>query len=279
MMSRQTFIKLCSLLLAGTLLPVDAKTPKSASMPALFFGHGSPMNIIEDNSFTQMLKKTALSIPTPEAILVISAHWVNFETSLSTVRETETIYDFGGFPSELYEVSYPAKGSHILADRLSIPVTSRGLDHGAWSILTHMYPKADIPVMQLSINRNMSLKEHYALGQRLSSLQEHGVLIIGSGGVTHNLGYFDTQHIDSTPETSAKAFDTFVKETIENKEYEALLTPEQSSGIPLRDVHPTLEHYIPLLYIAGIAALGEKNTFIHEGFQNKAFSMRAWKVG
>jgi len=278
-MSRQTFIKLCSLLLAGTLLPVDAKTPKSSPMPALFFGHGSPMNIVDDNSFTQMLKTTALSIPTPEAILVISAHWVNFETSLSTVGAAETIYDFGGFPSRLYEVSYPAKGSQTLADKINIPSTSRGLDHGAWSILTHMYPQANIPVMQISINRNMSLKEHYTLGQRLSALREYGVLIIGSGGVTHNLRYFDTQHLDATPEASAKAFDTFVKETIEKKQFEALLSPEHASGIPLHHVHPTLEHYIPLLYIAGIAALGEENMFIHEGFQNKAFSMRAWRVG
>ena len=278
-MSRQTFIKLCSLLLAGTLLPLDAKTPKSNTMPVLFFGHGSPMNIIEENGFTQMLKTTADSIPIPKAILVVSAHWVNHKTSLSTIGNAETIYDFGGFPSALYEVSYPAKGSHLLADNLNAPVTSRGLDHGTWSLLTHMYPKADIPTMQLSINKNLSLKEHYELGQKLSLLRKMGVLIIGSGGVTHNLSYFDTQNIDSTPETSAKAFDTFVKKTIENGDYEALLTPEQASGIPLRNVHPTLEHYIPLLYIAGIASLGEKSTFIYEGFQNKAFSMRAWKVG
>jgi len=277
-MSRQTFIKLCSLLLADTLLPADSGALKSSPMPALFFGHGSPMNIIDDNSFTKMLKTTALSIPTPKAILVISAHWVNSETSLSTVEASETIYDFGGFPSKLYEVSYPAKGSQLLVEKMDIPSTSRGLDHGAWSILTHMYPKANIPVMQLSIDKNMSLKEHYTLGQKLSFLRKYGVLIIGSGGITHNLRYFDTQHLDATPEVSAKAFDIFVKETIERKQFELLLSPEES-GISLHHVHPTLEHYIPLLYIAGIAALGEKNTFIHEGFQNKAFSMRAWKVG
>jgi len=278
-MSRQTFIKLCSLLLAGSLLPLDAKIPKQKPMPALFFGHGSPMNIIEENSFTKMLKQTAKTIPTPKAILIISAHWVDTDTMLSTTDKAETIHDFGGFPDDLYKVSYPVKGSELLVHTLnSIAITKRGLDHGAWSILTHMYPKANIPTMQLSINRMLSLTEHYALGKQLASLRKHGVLIIGSGGITHNLSYFDFTHREAKAIDSAILFDNFVKESIEKNDFNALLLPDRS-GVPLRDVHPTLEHYIPLLYIAGMVAEGETHTFIHEGFQNAAFSMRSWKVG
>jgi 4,5-DOPA dioxygenase extradiol len=248
-------------------------------MPALFFGDGSPMNIIEDNSFTKMLKQTAKTIPTPKAILVISAHWVDTETMLSTTDTAETIYDFGGFPDALYKVSYPVKGSELLAHTLNgITVTNRGLDHGAWSILTHMYPRANIPTMQLSINSILSLTEHYELGKQLASLRKHGVLIIGSGGITHNLGYFDFTHRDAKAIDSAILFDNFVKESIEKNDFKALLSPDKS-GIPIRDVHPTLEHYIPLLYIAGILTEGEKHSFIYEGFQNAAFSMRSWKIG
>jgi 4,5-DOPA dioxygenase extradiol len=278
-MSRKTFIKFCSLLLGGTLLPIEAKTPKRKPMPALFFGHGSPMNIVEDNNFTRMLKQTASTIPIPKAILIISAHWVDTDTKLSTNDKAETIYDFGGFPDELYTIKYPSHGSKLLAHLLDdIVVTSRGLDHGAWSILTHMYPNADIPTMQLSINKMLSLSEHYALGKQLAKLREHDVLIIGSGGITHNLRYYDFDNREADVIKSAKIFDTYVKESIVSNDFASLLSPDKA-GVPLRDVHPSLEHYIPLLYIAGMVKNREKHTFIYEGFQNAAFSMRSWQVG
>ncbi len=276
-MSRQEFLKLCSLLLTGSLLPLEAKFSKT-TMPALFFGHGSPMNIILENSYTQMLKQTATQIPKPSAILIISAHWVTGETLLSTVGDTQTIYDFGGFPESLYDVSYPTEGSKDLASKLGMHTTSRGLDHGAWSVLTHMYPKANIPTMQLSINSSLSLQEHFELGKRLSSLRKHGVLIIGSGGITHNLMYFNHTNIDAKIEPYALEFDSFIKHSIETNDFKILTTPEQSK-VPLAKVHPTLEHYIPLLYIAGIASHRENHKFIYEGFQNAAFSMRAWQIG
>ncbi len=262
---------------ASTLLPKESKA-SAKKMPALFFSHGSPMNIILDNDFTKMLKKTAADIPTPAAILVISAHWVDDGNLLSSTDKTETIYDFGGFPDALYEVSYPSKGSPFLADKLKLPTTNRGLDHGAWSILHHLYPDANIPTMQLSINKNLSLQEHFTLGKSLDILRDYAVLIIGSGGVTHNLRYFDFEHLHPTPEASAKKFDNYVKNVIEKRDYKMLLNPSLS-GVDMPIVHPTLEHYIPLLYIAGLASKDEESTFLHEGFQNKAFSMRSWKVG
>lgn len=275
-MSRQSFLKCCRLLLSTGLLPLNEKTPDNA-MPALFFGHGSPMNIVSDNDFSRMLKETADTLPKPKAILIISAHWVENDTRLSSVDNPEIIYDFGGFPQALYEVSYPVKGSPYLASKLHYPTTNRGLDHGAWSVLRHMYPNADIPAMQLSLNKNLSLKQHFELGKSLAGLRKEGILIIGSGGITHNLSYFHPQSTYATPENSALAFDNYIKHAIEANQLELLLTPERS-GIPLQDVHPSMEHYIPLLYIAGIASLGRKHRFIYEGFQDHAFSMRAWLV-
>ena len=274
-MTRQEFLKLCSLVVAGTLLPTESKAT-SIRMPVLFFGHGSPMNIVLDNEFTQMLKETGKHLPKPKVILVISAHWEENETLLSTVSETETIYDFGGFPSELYEVSYPTKGSQALADRLNIKTTQRGLDHGAWSILRYLFPKADIPTMQLSINRNLSLQEHFEMGQQLALLREHGVLIIGSGSVTHNFKYFDHHNIAATPPESAEIFDHYVKQAIEKREFWKLIKPDNEL---LKESHPTLEHYIPLLYIAGLVDDKESSQFLYEGFQYGAFSMRAWQIG
>jgi len=274
-MTRQEFLKLCSLVVAGTLLPTESKAT-SIRMPALFFSHGSPMNIVLNNEFTQMLKETGERIPKPKAILVISAHWEENETLLSTVNETETIYDFGGFPSELYEVSYPTRGSQELADKLKLKTTQRGLDHGAWSILTHLYPKADIPTMQLSINRNLSFQEHFQMGQKLAVLREHGVLIIGSGSVTHNFKYFNHQKIDATPSKSTEIFDLYVKEAIEKRDFKKLIKPNNEL---LKESHPTLEHYIPLLYIAGLVDDKEFSQFLYEGFQYEAFSMRAWQIG
>ena len=270
-MTRQAFLKLCSLLLAGSALPFAAKIPK-ATMPALFFGHGSPMNIIQNNDYTNMLKQTAKQIPNPLAILIISAHWEENDTLLSTTGDTQTIYDFGGFPQALYEVDYAAKGSQYLASMLNIKTTNRGLDHGAWSILTHMYPNANIPTMQLSINRSLSLEEHFMLGKRLESLRAHSVLIIGSGSITHNL-----RSRDGNAENAAKTFDSFVKKTILSNDLQMLTTPIHAN-IPLWDVHPTLEHYIPLLYIAGIASVSQNHKFIFEGFQDTVISMRAWLI-
>jgi 4,5-DOPA dioxygenase extradiol len=246
-------------------------------LPAFFIGHGSPMNIILDNPFTKMLKEMAKSIPKPKAILIISAHWLEADSLLSTTGDAETIYDFGGFPQALYEVSYPVKGSKMLADELGLATVDRGLDHGVWTLLTHMYPKADIPSMQMSIDYRLSLQEHFELGKKLARLRAKGVLIIGSGALTHNFQYFDRVNIDAFANKEAVAFDKYIQNIIKGKKYEELYKLSDIP-VPLESVHPTLEHYVPLLYIAGMASVADDMQSIHEGFQYGAFSMRAWKV-
>jgi len=246
-------------------------------MPALFIGHGSPMNAILDNPFTQMLKKTAENMPKPKAILVISAHWLESENFLSTLGEAETIYDFGGFPKELYEISYPVQGSKVLAALLGLPTIKRGLDHGAWTVLKHMYPKADIPCMQMSIDYKLSLQEHFEFGKKLAYLKKEGILIIGSGALTHNFQYFDRVNIDAVPNKEAVLFDAYIQKLVEEKQYEELYKLT-NSPVALESVHPTLEHYVPLLYITGIAYEGQGMKSIYEGVQYGAFSMRSWKV-
>jgi len=246
-------------------------------IPALFIGHGSPMNAILDNPFTQMLKNTAENMPKPKEILVISAHWLEPDTLLSALGETQPIYDFGGFPKELYEIAYPVQGSKVLVDLLGLPTTQRGLDHGAWTVLKHMYPKADIPCMQMSIDYRLSLQEHFEFGKKLAHLKKEGILVIGSGALTHNFQYYDRNNIDATPNKEAVLFDNYIQKLIEEKQYEELY---KLTNIPvaLESVHPTLEHYVPLLYMAGMASVGQGLKCIHKSFQYGAFSMRSWKV-
>lgn len=246
-------------------------------IPAIFVGHGSPINAIMDNNYTKMLKKTAENLPTPKAILIVSAHWLDSGTYLSTKGEAETIYDFGGFPEALYKIIYPVKGSSLIAKALDLPVKQRGLDHGVWTVLKHMYPKADIPVMQMSINYKLSLKEHFEWGKRLVALAQEGVLIIGSGSITHNFQYADRINIDAIPNHEAVLFDEYIQNIIETKKYDELYKLS-FLPVPLKSVHPTLEHYIPLLYVAGIASLQEGMSCLFEGFQYGAFSMRAWRT-
>ena len=247
------------------------------TIPALFIGHGSPMNAILDNPFTKMLEQTGKVLLKPKAILVISAHWLEANSRLSTTDEAETIYDFGGFPKELYKIRYPVKGSKMLADLLDLPTTKRGLDHGAWTVLKHMYPKGDIPCMQMSIDYRLSLQEHFEFGKKLAFLQKEGVLVIGSGALTHNFHYFDRVDIDASPNKEAVIFDKYIQGLIEKKAYEELYKLT-NIPVPLKSVHPTLEHYIPLLYIAGIASAEKELICIHESFQYGAFSMRAWQT-
>jgi 4,5-DOPA dioxygenase extradiol len=246
-------------------------------MPALFIGHGSPMNAILDNPFTRMLKERGETLAKPKAILLISAHWLEADSRLSTTEKADTIYDFGGFPKEIYEISYPVNGSKVLADLLSLPTTKRGLDHGAWTVLKHMYPKANIPCMQMSIDYRLSLQEHFEFGKKLAFLQKEGVLVIGSGTLTHNFQYFDKVDIDASANKEAVIFDKYIQGLIEKKAYEELYKLT-NIPVPLKSVHPTLEHYIPLLYIAGIASVEKELISIHESFQYGAFSMRAWQT-
>lgn len=249
-------------------------------MPVLFIGHGSPMNAIEKNDFSAGWKKIAQAIPKPNSILCISAHWMAEGTAVTGMEKPKTIHDFYGFPPKLYEQQYPAKGSPELAAKVKKLVKKEkvsldsewGLDHGTWSVLIQMYPKADIPVVQLSLNAYLSPEKHYQIGTELASLRKEGVLIIGSGNIVHNLMVMSP---GAPPYAWAVEFDKFAKEKLEAKDSSSLInySKEPSSRMAV----PTNEHYLPLLYAMG-ASEGEKPRFFCEGFVYASLSMRcvAW---
>ena len=250
-------------------------------MPVLFLAHGSPMNIIEENAFTQMLRKTSKALPHPKAIVVVSAHWVTRGSYVSTDSVNVPQYDFYGFPDPLYRVRYAPQGSPEMAQRIMerlphISGVSYRLDHGAWSVLLHLFPHADIPVIQLSIDRTLSPSEHYALGKALGFLREEGVLLIGSGNVTHNLREVSFSGDTPVPKW-AEQFDSYVADAVERGDHEALIAYEKA-GEAARVAHPSDEHYLPLLYILG-AAGADAGRVLFEGFQNGSVSMRSWCFG
>jgi 4,5-DOPA dioxygenase extradiol len=250
-------------------------------MPIIFIGHGSPMNIVEDNSYTRMLSALGKSLPQPKAILVISAHWLTEGTQVLSVAKPKTIYDFHGFPDELYKVSYPAPGAPELANRIKeiIPNVKEtqdwGLDHGAWAILHHLYPDADIPVTQMSIDRKLSLQGHFELGEKLKALRNEGVLIIGSGNIVHNLRAisWDTE---APAHEWATDFDGLVKEAIGNSDFEFLMSFRHPKALELfRMAHPTADHYIPLMYVLGGKETKDSVQYPIELMQNASISMRS----
>ena len=260
-------------------------------MPVLFIGHGSPMNIVLDNDYTRDITEAAKTLPKPRAILVISAHWLTNGTYVTCVEKPKTIYDFYGFPDELYSLSYPSPGSPKMAELTRRTVTAAsvgcgdwGLDHAAWAVLKHMYPSADIPVFEMSLDYSpynswnpKPLSYHYQLGSELAKLREHGVLIIGSGNIVHNLGLIEYD-IDSKPTSWAVKFDETVKQALIASDHQQLIDylgmgKEAVWGVP------TLDHYLPMIYSIALQRKGEKLTFIHEGFQHGSVSMRAFKIG
>jgi 4,5-DOPA dioxygenase extradiol len=254
-------------------------------MPAIFVGHGSPMNIIYNNSFTQSLVKLANDLPLPENILVISAHWLTRGTFLMKTDAPSQIYDFSGFPKALYDVKYPAKGNSVLAENIKKELkvdhvrTSAdwGIDHGAWSVLKHMYPEANIPVIQLSIDITKPAEYHYELGKMLRFLRDQNVLVIGSGNIVHNLRIVDFDHIDGTVISWAERFDNKVKKALLAGDHKVLINYRDLPSYEL--AIPTPDHYLPLLYIAGMQEKGDAISFPYEGFQHATLSMRSVRVG
>ena len=258
-------------------------------MPVLFIGHGSPMNAVADNDFTRMLGEWGRRIVRPRAILMVSAHWLTErEVQVSTTATPETIHDFGGFPPELYRLWYPAPGSPsfgqrtaaVLAPRFVGVDALRGLDHGAWSVLLHMYPKADVPVFQLSIDITKAGSYHHAIGRALGPLRDEGVLIIGSGNVVHNLRATMRGAPDSPRGLTpwAEEFDVRTKAAIDAGDAPSLmayetLTPGAMIAVPFPD------HYFPLLYAMGAAQPGEQARHVYEGFQAGTLSMRCVQWG
>jgi 4,5-DOPA dioxygenase extradiol len=262
----------------------------SKKMPVLFVGHGSPMNIVLKNSYTESLVKAAKELPKPKAILVISAHWLTNGTFVTCTDKPKTIYDFYGFPQELYRLSYPSVGSPENA-QLTIKTAKTtqvrcgewGLDHAAWAVLKHMYPEADIPVFEMSLNYSpyndwnpKSMDYHYSLAAELTPLREKGVLIIGSGNIVHNLGLIDFD-IDAKPFGWAVKFDEQVKQCLLSGNHKALINYLEL-GKEAAYAVPTMDHYLPMIYAIGLQQKGETLKFIHEGFQHGSVSMRAFQI-
>lgn len=253
------------------------KMEKSKKMPVMFIGHGSPMNAIEDNDYTKTLVRLGKDLPKPRAILMISAHWETNGTWLTSADQPKTIHDFYGFPKELDQIQYSAPGNKGLAFDLNSKGIGKlddgkwGLDHGSWSILKHMYPEANIPVIQLSLDMTKPLSHHYELGQKIKELREHGVLIIGSGNVVHNLKELNWS-ANASSHDWARDFDLWVKENLKKRDFEALVKRPFESEVGKRS-HPSIEHYLPLLYVIGASDSSDNLKFDYEGIQNASISM------
>lgn len=246
---------------------MGANDSNAGRMPAMFVGHGSPLNGVEDNRFSKGWASMAATFPKPRAILCVSAHWISRGSRLSSSSKPKTIHDFGGFPGALYEVEYPAPGDPALAaetaDALGLERGQaldggRGLDHGAWTVLRRMYPDADIPVVQLSLDWDPGPAAHLALGRKLAPLRDKGVLIIGSGNVVHNLGLVDFGRLDDRDYGFewAYAFDAAVKAAVVAGDDRFLVQPsghEREAALAA----PTPDHYYPLLYAAGARLPGD----------------------
>ncbi|MER7475143.1 4,5-DOPA dioxygenase extradiol [Micromonospora sp. NPDC000018] len=254
-------------------------------MPAAFFGHGSPMNALELNRYTSAWRAFGRSVPRPRAILVVSAHWYIGATAVTAMPRPRTIHDFYGFPQELFDVRYPAPGLPELAEEISdvvhptwvgADVDSWGIDHGTWSVLTHAFPDADIPVVQLSINAFKGLDYHLELGARLAPLRERGVLVVASGNVVHNLRGVDPRMVDEGFDW-AHRFDEAAREIMLGEPTEApALDAHRDFGLAV----PTPDHFIPLLYLAGLAgAAGNGSEVLVDGYAYGSLSMTAYTVG
>ncbi len=252
-------------------------------MPVLFVGHGSPMNAIEHNAFTEALSRVSGRLPKPKAVCVVSAHWVTEGPHVFALAHPRTIHDFYGFPRPLYEVEYPAPGAPAEAEKLAAnPKIATddtwGLDHGAWSVLRHLYPKADVPAFQLSLDQRRSFKEHLELGREIQSLRERGVLILGSGNIVHNLGRLDWEKPHAAYDWAVE-FDAKVKSAVDAHDINGLAEPQKWGEALLATAHPTVEHYLPLLYCMGATDGHDEVSYPYEGFDFGSISMRMIQFG
>jgi len=266
----------------------DNLSEQEQLMPVLFIGHGSPMNGILDNEFSQKWKKLAKDIPTPKAVLVISAHWLSKGTRITAMDFPQTIHDFGGFPKELFEVQYNAPGNPELAKETAALFTSTtveldhdwGLDHGAWTIVRHMYPEANIPVLQLSIDYTKGPEYHYNLAKELYSLRKKGVLIMGSGNMVHNLRMVAWDKLDEAEYGYdwAKQINTTFKDLISNGNHDKLIKYEQLGKEAILAI-PTPEHYWPLLYTLGLKGTKDDVTFFNDKVVGGSLTMTSVMFG
>lgn len=256
-------------------------------MPVIFAGHGSPMNAIEDNEFSAGWKDAAEKIVKPSAILCISAHWETRGTHITAMEKPRTIHDFGGFPEELYKVQYPAPGNPVLAGEIKGMLTGTeagldikwGLDHGCWSVIKHMYPKADIPVLQMSLDYYADARRHYELAAGLSILRKKGVLIIGSGNIVHNLGMVAWQKLNDTYafDWALEASEKMKKFILSGNHDQLINYGKQGKAFDL--AVPTPEHYLPMLYILSLQDKNESITFFNDKITGGSISMTCIRIG
>lgn len=297
-MNRKSFLHaLVPLLAAGPLTAtamkldvlrkVTAPMRKTQKMPVLFLGHGSPMNAIEENEFVAGFRTIAKDIPKPNAILCISAHWETKGTYVTAMQHPPTIHDFSGFPKELFAVQYPAPGSPDLAKATQSLITTTevglddkwGLDHGAWSVIKHLYPNADVPIIQMSIDYSKSPQYHYELAQQIQSLREKGILIIGSGNMVHNLGKVEWHRLNEVFGYDwAIAASEKMKRYIFDNNHQALIN-FRSQGKAFDLAIPTPEHYLPLLYSLAMRDKQEPVTLFNDKAVAGALTMTSVKIG
>jgi len=268
--------------------PATGSRSHGERMPVLFVGHGSPMNVIEDNRWSRGFAALGDQLPRPAAILAVSAHWYLDGTYLTGNAAPETIHDFGGFPRALYEIEYPAPGNVDLAERVrSILGEERaslrddwGIDHGTWSVLRWMYPGADLPVVQLSIDQRLEPWQHFELSRSLGELRDSGVLILGSGNIVHNLhdAFMRKRRGDDETPAWARRFDDQVTRALEQHDTSRLLTlwPDTDDG---RMSQPTPDHWLPLIYTLGASDGDDPVSFPLEGFDWGSLSMRSVRFG
>ncbi|HEX5112729.1 MAG TPA: 4,5-DOPA dioxygenase extradiol [Saprospiraceae bacterium] len=291
-MNRKKFLQSLALLpFAGAayklqyLFRASESLDSTEKMPILFLGHGSPMNAIEDNEFARGWRAIGQSLPRPTAILCISAHWETRGTYVTAMEKPKTIHDFGGFPQALFDVEYPAPGSPALANQTKELITgtpvgldqSWGLDHGCWSVVKRLYPAADIPVIQFSLDYTQGPQYHFTLAKELNALRKKGILIVGSGNLVHNLGIMDwdnpTTGYDWAIEANSK-----MKNMISTGDYSSLIN-YQAQGKAFQLSIPTPEHYLPMLYTLGMKEEKDEITFFNDKTIMGSISMTSLKIG
>ena len=255
-------------------------------MPVVFIGHGSPMNAVEDNDYTRTLAAFGARLPRPRAIVCISAHWMTEGTWITHQAHPRTIHDFYGFPKPLFEIQYPAPGDPKLAEdiqtatsgiRINLDDEQWGFDHGAWSVLRHLFPAADVPVLQLSLYMERAADYHFDVGQALAPLRDQGVLILGSGNIVHNLRTIKWDAA-APPYPWAVEFDDWVKSKLDAGDTRALVADATATEAGRLSI-PTPEHWYPFITVLGAAAPGEKPHTIFDGLQNASISMRSVVFG
>ena len=267
-------------------------TDKNQRLPVIFVGHGNPMNAIADNEFSHCWQELGKSLPRPKAILCVSAHWETWGTLVTAMEEPRTIHDFGGFPPELYQAQYPAPGSSWLAGEIRNSITGAkvsfdldwGLDHGCWSVLNRIYPAADLPVVQLSLDYTKSAKEHYAMGRELAGLRDKGILIVGSGNMVHNLGLVEVRNDGRRDFNQTLGFNWAIeanalfKKLIDDERHDEL-ADYHSLGNAAQLAVPTPEHFLPLLYVLALKQKGESVAYFNDKPLAGSITMTSLVIG